>query len=80
MSHVFFSAPHRIFFAGGLFQALFALGFWGLELSGRQLGWAMPWPAPATWFHGGMMLYGIFPWFILGFLMTALPKWMAHGP
>ncbi|WP_303786417.1 NnrS family protein [Azovibrio restrictus] len=79
-SHVFFAAPHRVFFAGGLGQALLALLFWGIELTGRQAGWMLPWPVPATWLHAGMMLYGIFPWFILGFLMTALPKWMAHPP
>lgn len=77
---VFFSAPYRVFFAGGLAQLLFALVFWGIELAGRQTGAMWSWPAPATWLHGGMMLYGFFPWFILGFLMTALPKWMDHPP
>lgn len=79
-SHVFFSAPHRVFFAGGLIQLLLALIFWTLELAARLSGLALPWSLPATWLHGGMMLYGIFPWFILGFLTTALPKWMSHGP
>lgn len=79
-SHVFFSAPHRVFFAGGLIQVLLALGFWCLELAVRLGGASLPWSLPATWLHGGMMLYGLFTWFILGFLTTALPKWMNHGP
>lgn len=77
---VFFTAPHRVFFAGGCFQVLLALMFWSLELLGRVSGMAPGWSAPPSWLHAGLMLFGIFPWFILGFLMTALPKWMAHPP
>ncbi len=80
LTHVFFSAPHRVFFAGGVAQLIFALLFWSVELLGRQLGFSIPWSAPATWLHGGFMLFTIFPWFILGFLKTALPKWMGQGP
>lgn len=79
--HVFFSAPHRLMFAGGGVQLLAAMLFWSLELSGRHLALPVPeWPWPATWVHAGLMVFGVFPWFVFGFLLTALPKWMGAGP
>lgn len=78
---VFFSAPHRVMFAGGVVQSLLAMLFWAGELAARQFSLPWPvWPWPPTWLHAGLMLFGIFPWFIFGFLMTALPKWMAAPP
>lgn len=77
--HVFFSAPHRLMFAGGTVQILVAMLLWAWELQARHFS-LLPvptWPWPPTWVHGGLMVFGIFPWFIFGFLMTALPKWMA---
>jgi uncharacterized protein involved in response to NO len=79
--HVFFSAPHRLMFAGGVVQLLAAMLLWAWVLAGRYFGLpapALPWP-PA-WIHAGLMVFGVFPWFIFGFLMTALPKWMGAGP
>ncbi|MBS1189380.1 MAG: uncharacterized protein H6R10_1172 [Rhodocyclaceae bacterium] len=79
--HVFFSAPHRLMFAGGAFQLLAAMALWAWILGGRYFALPvadLPWP-PA-WIHAGLMVFGIFPWFIFGFLMTALPKWMGAGP
>ncbi|HZX31211.1 MAG TPA: NnrS family protein [Rhodocyclaceae bacterium] len=79
--HVFFSAPHRLMFAGGAVQLLAAMILWGWLLAGRYFGvpvMGLPWP-PA-WVHAGLMVFGVFPWFIFGFLMTALPKWMGAGP
>lgn len=79
--HVFFSAPHRLMFAGGAVQLLLSMLFWAWELGGRYFALAVPtWPWPPTWLHAGLMVFGIFPWFIFGFLMTALPKWMGAGP
>lgn len=80
--HVFFSAPHRLMFAGGVVQVLLAMLLWAWELESRHFS-LLPvptWPRPPTWVHGGLMVFGIFPWFIFGFLMTALPKWMAAPP
>lgn len=79
--HSFFSAPHRLMFAGGAAQSVAVMLFWVTELVGRQLPVGSPsWPWPPVWLHAGLMLYGLFSWFIFGFLMTALPKWMGAGP
>lgn len=69
-------------FAAGSVQLLVAMAVWLLELQGSYLG-LLPVPTwfwPPAWVHGGIMLYGIFGFFIFGFLMTALPKWMAAAP
>lgn len=82
LRHVFFAAPHRVmFFAGGL-QTLLGMLFWAADLGGRYAGLydPLPWPAPAVWLHAALMVYGLFSFFIFGFLMTALPKWVAQGP
>lgn len=78
----FFSAPHRMMFAGGVVQALAAMALWTWELLGRLPTplQAPAWPWPPAWIHGGLMVFSIFPWFVFGFLMTALPKWMAARP
>ncbi len=82
LRHVFFAAPHRMmFFAGGL-QTLAGMLFWASDLGGRYGGLYAPlsWPVPAIWLHSALMVYGLFSFFIFGFLMTALPKWVAQGP
>lgn len=68
-------------FAGGTAQALLTMLWWAWELGIRQYGLAAPgWPWPPAWLHAGVMIFGLFPWFAFGFLMTALPKWMAAPP
>jgi uncharacterized protein involved in response to NO len=65
-----------MFFAGAL-QIILVMGLWLVELAGRA-GW---WPtlslavAP-TWAHMYLMLFGVFPLFIFGFLLTVYPRWM----
>ncbi|MBI2306403.1 MAG: NnrS family protein [Rhodocyclales bacterium] len=79
---VFFAAPHRVMFFAGALQALLGMAFWAFDLGARYAGLYTPlsWPVPATWLHAALMLYGLFTFFIFGFLMTALPKWVAQGP
>ncbi|MFO1346313.1 MAG: NnrS family protein [Rhodocyclaceae bacterium] len=79
---IFFSAPHRVmFFAGGV-QTLLAMSLWAFDLGARYAGLYAPpaWPLPPAWLHAMLMVYGLFSFFIFGFLMTALPKWVAQGP
>ncbi|HUW97835.1 MAG TPA: NnrS family protein [Acidiferrobacter sp.] len=73
-----FNAPHRAFFLGGLLQVLLALAIWSLWLAGA-LGGAYPLPRlpmSAVALHGFLMVYGIFPFFVWGFLATTYPRWM----
>lgn len=79
---VFFAAPHRMMFFAGALQALLGMLFWATDLGARYAGlYAAPqWPVPPSWLHAVLMIYGLFTFFIFGFLMTALPKWVAQGP
>lgn len=78
---VFLHAPHRAMFLGGAVQSLAALLFWAIDLGARYAGLYDPpaWPFPAVWLHVVLVVYGIFPFFIFGFLMTALPRWVGGG-
>ncbi|HQR50172.1 MAG TPA: NnrS family protein [Methylophilaceae bacterium] len=72
------SAPHRMFFFGGAVQALVTLSWWLIDLGGRYGGWYAPiaWALPPIDSHAFLMIYGFFPFFIFGFLMTTYPRWM----
>lgn len=74
---VFSAAPHRMMFFAGTLQVILVMGLWLVELAGRA-GW---WPTPSlavapTWAHMFLMLFGVFPFFIFGFLLTVYPRWM----
>jgi len=76
--HTFSAAPHRLFFFSGAVQLILPLLFWSIELTGR---YSEIWPPintsiPSTWAHGFIMIYGLFIFFIFGFLMTVFPRWM----
>lgn len=75
---VFSAAPHRMMFLAGAGQGVLALLWWLSDLLGRYGGFYAPlaWPAPSPWVHGFLMIYGFFPFFIFGFLMTTFPNWM----
>ena len=77
----FTAAPHRMMFFGGVFQLVATLLFWGAEIIGRYTEWWAPLTTslPTTWSHAFLMLYGLFLFFIFGFLMTTYPRWM-NGP
>ena len=82
---VFFTAPHRVMFLSGAVQALAAMAFWSLELGGRYGGlWPVPvWPlldvVPASALHALLICYGVLPFFIFGFILTAGPRWQGVG-
>lgn len=67
-----------MFFFGGL-QAVVALGWWSSDIAARYLGTHAPhaWTVPSMWAHAWLLLYGLFPFFIFGFLMTAGPNWLS---
>ena len=74
----FSAAPHRMFFFGGAVQALLIMIWWLIDIGGRFDGLYNPitWTMPPTDAHAFLMIYGFFPFFIFGFLMTTYPKWM----
>lgn len=77
----FSAAPHRMMFFGGMLQFILTISWWLIELLGRYTtGWiVIQSVVPSTWVHPFLMFYGIFPFFIFGFLMTTYPRWMS-GP
>ncbi len=72
------SAPHRLFFLSGATQAVLSVSWWACDLSARYAGIfpKMDWLIPSVWIHAFLMIYGFFPFFIFGFLMTAAPNWV----
>jgi uncharacterized protein involved in response to NO len=76
---VFSAEPHRMLFLAGAVQILLALAWWLVELAARATGFLSPAPTlPAVWGHTFLMVYGVFPFFIFGFLFTVYPRWL-HG-
>ena len=76
--HTYSSAPHRMFFFGGAMQALLTIAWWLADLGGRYGGYYPPiaWTIPPVDAHAFLMVYGFFPFFVFGFLMTTYPRWM----
>jgi uncharacterized protein involved in response to NO len=78
---VFSAAPHRMMFLPGAIQLVLTMLWWAVDLEGRFTGeHVLPEPAIAdTPAHIWLMLYGLFPFFVFGFLFTALPNWVNGG-
>lgn len=74
---VWTSSPHRVMFLPGALQLIATIALVAWEVGGRSLGlWATPaWSVPPAWSHAYLMLFGLFPWFVFGFAMTAIPNW-----
>ena len=76
---IFTAAPHRIMFFGGALQTVAAMLWWLVDLATR---YAMPahaisWPVAPSAAHAYLLIYGLFPFFMFGFLMITFPRWMA---
>lgn len=78
----FASMPHHALFTLGAVQTVLAMLWWLADLGGRYGGWyaAIQWAVPSPWAHLHLMVYGLFPLYMFGFLMTTYPKWMAGVP
>lgn len=76
--HTFTAAPHRVMFLGGALQSIAVMLWLFLEMATRYglAAHPMVWPVAPVAIHGYLMIYGLFPFFIFGFLMTTYPRWM----
>jgi uncharacterized protein involved in response to NO len=74
----FTAAPHRVMFFGGALQAVGVMLWWLIELTTRYglLGQQIEWVIAPTAAHSFLMIYGMLPFFMFGFLMTVFPRWM----
>ena len=72
------SQPHRLMFFFGALQSVAAMAWWLLDITTRSANWHAPyaWTVPPMWAHAWLLLYGLFPFFMFGFLMTAGPNWL----
>ena len=66
-------------FFGGALQAVAVMSWWLYELATRTgiAGQAASWTIAPGAAHAYLMLYGLFPFFMFGFLMTVYPRWMS---
>lgn len=73
--------PHRYFFLIGAVQAVAVMAWWLLDLGGRYAGLYAPlaWTVPPPWAHAFLLTYTVFPFFMFGFLMTAMPNWTGEA-
>jgi uncharacterized protein involved in response to NO len=70
------TAPHRLgFFAAAVVLAATGL-WWAMALGTRHLGLALPWAVPPPVAHGLAMSMSFLPLFMVGFLLTAGPRWL----
>jgi len=71
------TAPHRLgFFAAALLLATSAV-WWAWVLASPHAGITVTWAVPPPAAHGLLMSLGFMPLFIVGFLFTAGPRWLA---
>ncbi|HRP76064.1 MAG TPA: NnrS family protein [Rhodocyclaceae bacterium] len=74
--NVMFVAPHRPMFLAGGVMLLVGFTLWAIELGARiGLGSPVGWTLPGGWMHALLVSLGVFPFFIFGFLFTAMPRW-----
>lgn len=74
--HIFTAAPHRVMFFGGALQSIAVMLWLLVETSARYGVIDHAWLVAPVAVHGYLMIYGLFPFFIFGFLMTTYPRWM----
>lgn len=74
----FTAAPHRVMFLGGALQTIAVISWWLIELVTRYelAGHHLEWSILPNAAHIYLMVFGMFPFFIFGFVMTTFPRWM----
>jgi uncharacterized protein involved in response to NO len=75
-----YAAPHRLAFAAAATMLGVSALWWALALVAQQQGHALHFGLPPYEAHSLLMALGFMPLFFAGFLFTAGPKWLGHGP
>ncbi len=73
------SAPHRPLFLAGSLAAV-VLMLWWLPVHFLPATLLASTALVPAQMHGFAMLYGVFPFFMAGFILTAGPKWLGVNP
>ncbi|MFM5894891.1 MAG: NnrS family protein [Novosphingobium sp.] len=75
-----FAAPHRLLFLTGSINLALIAAWWLVQLTAQRFGEPHPpqGDLPAALLHAPVMLFVIFPPFMLGFLLTVFPRWMGQ--
>nr|WP_302477128.1 NnrS family protein [Ruegeria arenilitoris] len=76
-SQSFWAAPYRPMFSGAALWALICMGWWPL---GVRLGLPAPAFEPSVLWHVHELLFGFAALAVGGYLLTALPNWVAKPP
>lgn len=76
--HNFTAAPHRVMFLGGALQSLAVMVWWLFDMAVRYgvAGQPAALPVAPVLLHAYLMIFGLLPFFMFGFLMTTFPRWM----
>ena len=75
-----FAAPHRLCFGAAALMLASSALWWALVNLAQSAGLQVRWALPPSSVHGLLMSFGFMPLFFAGFLFTAGPKWLGHGP
>jgi len=82
----FSTAPHRMYFFFGGVSFILSMSWWLLYITSISyapylFGKSFPQYAIVPFqLHGILMVFGLFTFFILGFLTTTFPRWMNRPP
>ncbi len=72
-----FRAPHRAMFFVGALQLVLTILLWLLELLAWRRGASfLSFDPPPAYMHAVFMYFGVFPFFMFGFLLTVFPRWL----
>lgn len=75
-----FLAPHRLAFACGALLFMLSGVWWGLVTLLGSFGHGLPSHLPGGLVHSLLMGFGFMPFFFIGLLFTAGPKWLQRPP
>lgn len=75
----FTAAPHRVMFLSGALQTVAVMIWWLADMATRYgvAGHPITWSIMPGAAHVYLMVFGVFPSFIFGFIMTTFPRWMS---